>query len=151
LPPSTALVKCLHKLLCALLELYKKYNGDQLGPVINQITQNLANFQEVLQRGLYDNFDLRDTICGISTLCSFYRITGRGPLALIECIQPIVPGLDDHQLKIQLMTQVLLSCSYYPTFDVKQIITQAISILELVNNPLLECEHFSSSGYHNLI
>ncbi|KAJ7309492.1 P-loop containing nucleoside triphosphate hydrolase protein, partial [Mycena albidolilacea] len=52
LPPSTTLVKCLHKLLYALLELYDKYKGQQQGPVINQITQNLANFQEVLQRGL---------------------------------------------------------------------------------------------------
>ncbi|KAJ7319307.1 P-loop containing nucleoside triphosphate hydrolase protein, partial [Mycena albidolilacea] len=60
LPPSTALVQCLSKLFYALLELYKKYSGGQLGPVMNQITQNLANFQEVLQRGLYDNaLDLR--------------------------------------------------------------------------------------------
>ncbi|KAJ7328089.1 P-loop containing nucleoside triphosphate hydrolase protein, partial [Mycena albidolilacea] len=52
LPPSTALVQCLYKLFYALLELYRKYEGGQLGQVINQITQNLANFQEVLQRGL---------------------------------------------------------------------------------------------------
>jgi hypothetical protein len=151
-PPSTALVKCLCKLFYALLELYKKYKGEQLWPVMNQITQNLANFQEVLQRGLYDNaLDLRETIYSISTVCSFYRITGRGALALIECIQPIVPGLDDHQLKIQFMTEVLLSYHYYPTFDGEQIITQGISILELVNNPVLECECSSFSGYHNLI
>ncbi|KAJ7309479.1 P-loop containing nucleoside triphosphate hydrolase protein, partial [Mycena albidolilacea] len=52
LPPSTALVQCLRKLFLALLELYMKYKGEQLRPVMNQITQNLANFQEVLQRGL---------------------------------------------------------------------------------------------------
>jgi hypothetical protein len=152
LPPSTALVKCLHKLLYALLELYKKYNGEQLKHVINQITQNLANFQEVLQQGLYDNaLDLRDTIYSISTLCSFYRITGRGPLALVECIQPIVPELDDHQVQIQFMTQVLFAYGSYPTFDTEQIIIQGIRILGLVNNPLLECEHSSFSGHHHLI
>jgi hypothetical protein len=119
---------------------------------MNQITQNLANFQEVLQRGLYDNaLDLRDTIYSISTLCSFYKITRHGGLALMEHIQSIVPGLDDYHLKIQFMTQVLLSYKYYPTFDREQIITQGISILELINNPLLECEHFSFSGHHNLI
>jgi hypothetical protein len=138
LPPSIALVQCHCKLLFALLELYRKYKGGQLGPVVNQITQNLANFQEVLQQGLYDNaLDLKDTIYSISTLSSFYRITGRDTLALIECIQPIVPGLDDHHLKIQFMTQVLLSHTYYPTFDGEQIITQGISILELVGSAIL--------------
>jgi hypothetical protein len=152
LPPSTVLVKCLHKLLYAILELYQKYNGEQLRPVINQITQNLANFQEVLKQGLYDNaLDLRDIIYSISTLCSFYRITGRGALALIERIQPIVSGLDDCNLKIQFMTQVLHSHHYYPTFDGEQIITEAARILELVNNPLLECEYSSFPSHHNLI
>jgi hypothetical protein len=152
LPPPIALVQCLCRLFYALLELYKKYQGEQLGPMVTQITQNLANFQEVLQRGVYDNaLDLRDTIHSISTLSSFYKITGRGPLALIECIQPIVSGLDDHHLKIQFMTQVLSSYYYYPTFNGEQIITQVMSILELVNNPLLECGCSSFSGYHNLI
>jgi hypothetical protein len=152
LPPSTALVKCLYKLFYALLELCKKYNGEQLGPVMNQITQNLANFQEVLQWGSYDNvFDLRDTIYSISTLCSFYRITGHGALALMEHIQFIVPELDDNHLKIQFLTQVLLSYDCYRSFNREQIITQGISILELVDNPHLECEHASLSGPHNLI
>jgi hypothetical protein len=151
-PPSTALVKCLHNLFYALLELYQKYKGEQWAPVINQITQNLANLQEVLQRGLYDNaLNFRDTIYSISTLCSFHRITGRGPLALVQHIQPILPQLDDHHVKIQFMIQVLLAYSYYPTVDGEQIITAAISILELLNNPLLECECYSFSGHHNLI
>jgi hypothetical protein len=144
-------MQCLHKLFYELLELYRKYRGEQLAPMVNQITQNLANFQEVLQRGLCDALYLKDTIYSISTLTSFYRITGRGPLALMECIQPIVSGLDDHHLKIQVMTQALLSYEYYPTFDREQIITQGISILKLANDPLLECESSSFSGHHNLI
>jgi hypothetical protein len=152
LPPSTALVQCLRKLLCTLLEQYRKYKGEQLGPVVNQITHNLANFQEVLQWGLYDNAsDLRDTIYSITTLSSFYGITGHGALGLIEHIQPTVLGLDDPQLKIQFMTEVLLSYYYYPTFDREQIITQAIGILEFVNNPPLECECSSCCGHHDLI
>ncbi|KAJ7689368.1 hypothetical protein B0H14DRAFT_3176031 [Mycena olivaceomarginata] len=147
LPPSTALVQCLRKLFYALLELYMKYSGEQLWPVMKQITQNLANFQEVLQRGLWDNaLDLRDTIYSISTLCSFYRITGRAGLALMEHIQSIVPGLDDYHLKIQFMTQVLLSYDYYPTFDREQIITEAIRTLELVNNPVLESKFYMAAG-----
>ncbi|KAJ7715006.1 hypothetical protein B0H14DRAFT_3171353 [Mycena olivaceomarginata] len=42
LPPSPGLIQCLRKLFYALLELYYKYNGEQLGPVINQITLNLV-------------------------------------------------------------------------------------------------------------
>ncbi|KAJ7700533.1 hypothetical protein B0H14DRAFT_3173819 [Mycena olivaceomarginata] len=126
-----------------------KYSGEQLRPVMNQITQNLANFQEVLQRGLYENAsDLRDTIYSISTLGSFYRITGRGGLALMEHIQSIVPGLDDYHLKIQFMTQVLLSYDYYPTFDREQIITEAIRTLELVNNPVLESKFYMAAGIY---
>ncbi|KAJ7309488.1 hypothetical protein DFH08DRAFT_823428 [Mycena albidolilacea] len=89
LPPSTALVQCIHKLFYALLALYKKYNGEQLGSVMNQITQNLANFQEVLI--LYD---------------------------------------------------------YYPTFDREQIITQGMSILELVDSPLLESKFYNALGLY---
>ncbi|KAJ7330412.1 hypothetical protein DFH08DRAFT_940328 [Mycena albidolilacea] len=144
------LVQCLCKLFYALLELYNKYNGEQLGPVVNQITQNLANFQEVLQQGLYSSgLDLRDTIYSITKLSSFYRFTGRGALALIEHIQPIVPGLDDH-LKIQFMTQVLVAYSYYPTIDREQIITQAISILDHINNPLLESKFYTALGFYFL-
>ncbi|KAJ7302844.1 hypothetical protein DFH08DRAFT_945524 [Mycena albidolilacea] len=149
LSPSTALVQCLCKLFYVLLQLYNKYNGNQLGSVVNQITQNLANFQEVLQRGLYDNaLDLKDTIYSISILSSFYRVTGRGGLTLMEHIQSIVSGLDDHHLKIQFMTQVLLSYDYYPTFDREKIITQGISILEHVNNPLLESKFCNALGLY---
>ncbi|KAJ7888445.1 hypothetical protein B0H14DRAFT_3716680, partial [Mycena olivaceomarginata] len=78
LPPSLPLVQCLRKQFNGLLELYQKYNGEQLGPVINQITLNLANFHQVLQQGLYNHApDLGITIHSISSLNSFYRLTGR--------------------------------------------------------------------------
>ncbi|KAJ7309458.1 hypothetical protein DFH08DRAFT_823400 [Mycena albidolilacea] len=135
LPPSTALVQCLRKLFYVLLELYMNYNAEQLWPVMKQITQNLANFQEVLQQGLYENTsDLGDTIYSISKLSSFYRITGHSPLPLIECIQHI----------IHFMTQVLHSSNYYLTFDGEQIIIQTISILELVINSLLESKFYNA-------
>ncbi|KAJ7720488.1 hypothetical protein B0H14DRAFT_2642689 [Mycena olivaceomarginata] len=55
LPPSQSLVQALKKHFYALLELYQKFNGDMLQPVINQITSNLGNLQEVLNQGLYAN------------------------------------------------------------------------------------------------
>jgi hypothetical protein len=141
LPPSLALVQCLRQLFYALLELYQKYNGEQLGPVVNQIILNLANLHEVLQRGLYDNAsDLRDMIYCISSLCSFYEVTGRGSTVLVDRVQPILPGLDDYPLRIQFMTEVLMSYNLYPTFDQELFINQAIGMLENVNSPVLECE-----------
>ncbi|KAJ6479750.1 P-loop containing nucleoside triphosphate hydrolase protein, partial [Mycena sanguinolenta] len=52
LPPSPALVHSLRKHFYKLLELYEKCKGEQMRPIVRQITLNLANFQEVLQRGL---------------------------------------------------------------------------------------------------
>ncbi|KAJ7309468.1 hypothetical protein DFH08DRAFT_1049812 [Mycena albidolilacea] len=151
LPPSADIVKCLHKLFYALLELYKEYKGEQLRPVMNQITQNLANIQEILHQGLDDNpLDLGDTIYSISTLSSFYRLTGCAAPALIENIQPILPGLDVHHLKIQFMTELLVSYDYHPSPDMEQIITQARSSLENVNNPLLESQFYNAAGSYSL-
>jgi hypothetical protein len=148
LPPSLGLIQCLRKLFYALLELYYKYNGEQLEPVINQITLNLANFHEAFQQGLYNHApDLEITIHSISSLNSFYRLTGRGYTVLMESIRPILPGLDDH-LKIQFTTEILKSSSYYPCRDQEQLIIQAASMLEHINNPLLECECLFSVSYY---
>ncbi|KAJ7807761.1 P-loop containing nucleoside triphosphate hydrolase protein, partial [Mycena olivaceomarginata] len=52
LPPSQSLIHTFCKYLYELLELYQKYNGEKLQPVVNQVTSNLGNLQELLQRGL---------------------------------------------------------------------------------------------------
>ncbi|KAJ7719456.1 hypothetical protein B0H14DRAFT_3170635, partial [Mycena olivaceomarginata] len=139
LPPSLALVQCLRKRFYALLELYKKYNGEQLGPVINQITLNLANFHQVFQQGLSNHTqDLGITIHSISSLNSFYRITGRGYAGLLDSILPILPGLHDLQLQLHFIIEVLISSAHYPSLDMEQFITQALNMIEHINNPLLE-------------
>jgi hypothetical protein len=140
LPPLLVHVQCLRKLFYALLELYQKYDGGQLRPVLNQITLNLGNFQEVLQQGLYNHVpDLGDTICSISSLCSFYRITGRGYTVLMERIPPMLSGLNKPQVEIHFITEVFKSYLYYPNLDREQFITPAVEIFKHVNNPLLEC------------
>ncbi|KAJ7834874.1 P-loop containing nucleoside triphosphate hydrolase protein, partial [Mycena olivaceomarginata] len=52
LPPSLSLVRCLRKHFYVLLQLYQMPFSAQSQAVINQITLNLANLQEVLQQGL---------------------------------------------------------------------------------------------------
>ncbi|KAJ7835219.1 P-loop containing nucleoside triphosphate hydrolase protein, partial [Mycena leptocephala] len=53
-PPSQFLIQCLSKHFYSILELYEKYHDQQLRPVVNQITENLANLQEFLRQGLND-------------------------------------------------------------------------------------------------
>ncbi|KAJ7349728.1 hypothetical protein DFH08DRAFT_935707 [Mycena albidolilacea] len=148
LPPSLALVQCLRKQFYTLLELYQKYNREQLGPVINQITLNLANFHQVLQQGLYNHTpDLGITIHSISSLNSFYRLTGRGYTGLLDSILLILPGLDD-QLQLYFITEVLQSSTYYPSLDREQFITHATNMIEHINNPLLECKFYHAAGVY---
>jgi hypothetical protein len=87
--------------------------------------------------------DIKDTIYSISSLTSFYRYTGHGSTILMELVPPILPGLNDHLLEIRFITEVCKSNHYYPTFDREQLITRGICILELVDNPPLQCECLS--------
>ncbi|KAF8203490.1 hypothetical protein K438DRAFT_1932541 [Mycena galopus ATCC 62051] len=140
LPPSPFLIHSLRKYFYALLELYRKYNGEQLHPVVSQITFNLANLQEVLQQGLYaSDLNLADTIyCSIS-LNSFYRLTARGSVPLMDHIQHILPGTPDCRLKIHFLIEVLRSFGHYHhSSGLEELIAQGISHLKHVNDPLLE-------------
>ncbi|KAJ7826882.1 hypothetical protein B0H14DRAFT_3144805 [Mycena olivaceomarginata] len=139
LPPSQSLMQSLRKHFYELLKLYQKYNGEQLQPVVNQITLNLGNLQEVLQRGLYGSDpNLADTIYCILSLNSFYRLTGRGNIWLMDYIQSILPQPCDHQLEIHLLIEVLKSYRSYPTPMPEQLITQAITHFQHVKDHLLE-------------
>ncbi|KAJ7318608.1 P-loop containing nucleoside triphosphate hydrolase protein, partial [Mycena albidolilacea] len=50
--PSQCLVHSLCKHFHSLLDLFQKYTGEQLRPVVHQIIQNMGNLQEILQQGL---------------------------------------------------------------------------------------------------
>ncbi|KAJ6469314.1 P-loop containing nucleoside triphosphate hydrolase protein, partial [Mycena sanguinolenta] len=72
-PPSPFLIHFLCKHFYEVLELYQKYNTEQLHSVVNQITLNLANLQEALKQSLYaDDPDIVDSIYFVSSLNSFY-------------------------------------------------------------------------------
>ncbi|KAF8169985.1 hypothetical protein K438DRAFT_1773920 [Mycena galopus ATCC 62051] len=55
LPPSQAHIQPIHKYFHALLLLYTEYQGEQLQPLVHQITLNLANLQDILRLGLHAN------------------------------------------------------------------------------------------------
>ncbi|KAJ7800472.1 hypothetical protein B0H14DRAFT_2616181 [Mycena olivaceomarginata] len=152
LPPSHSLIQCLRKHFFSLFKLYLKYSGEQqLLPVIQKITLNLGNLQEVLQQGLCLNApDLADTILSIISLNEFHRISGRGRTMLMHYIQPILTKLGDSQLDIHFNVERLRSWEAYPTFDAQHLISQTIPLVECVNNPLLTCRFYGAAGSYFL-
>ncbi|KAJ7181201.1 hypothetical protein C8R46DRAFT_1319993 [Mycena filopes] len=75
-PPPEVLVQSFRKSFHHLLALYQKYNDSHLSSILAQITANLANLDEVLQRGLQPkSLDFAETVQSTISLCSFYRIT----------------------------------------------------------------------------
>ncbi|KAF8130935.1 hypothetical protein K438DRAFT_1788449 [Mycena galopus ATCC 62051] len=114
LPPSQFSLQAILKHFCGLLELYSKYRGEQLHPLIQQITMNLANLHEVLTRGLHDSdSNLADAIYHTLILNSFYRITGRNSTSLMDDIPSPLPQPQADKLGINLLIE-LLSSSWDP-------------------------------------
>ncbi|KAJ7249529.1 hypothetical protein B0H12DRAFT_1300352 [Mycena haematopus] len=122
LPPSPSLIHSLRRHFYALLQLFQKHQEEQMGSVVNQITLNLANLQEVF-----------------ISLNSFYRLSGRGVLPLMYHIQHILSGTSDHQLEIHFLIECLRSYGHYqPTFLLEESIVQGMAYFEQVNDPLLK-------------
>ncbi|KAF8157638.1 hypothetical protein K438DRAFT_1777131 [Mycena galopus ATCC 62051] len=95
LPLSQSHIHAIHKRFHVLLRLYRKYlEGESPQRVVNQITLNLANFHDVLKRGLNDSdSNIRDSIQCILYLNTFYRTTGRDHTPLMDDIPPLLPSL----------------------------------------------------------
>ncbi|KAJ6495471.1 P-loop containing nucleoside triphosphate hydrolase protein [Mycena sanguinolenta] len=144
LSPPPLLIHSLCKHFHALLKLYEKYDGEQLNQVVSQITMNLGNLQEVLQRGLSitSNSNLEHTIHCVTSLNSFYRITGRGAFSLMDQIEHILSQMPDLQLKIHFLVEALRSRWYYnQTQWIEESIVQGISHFKQVTDPVLECKY----------
>ncbi|KAJ7725559.1 hypothetical protein B0H16DRAFT_1429849 [Mycena metata] len=86
-PLSEALVQAIRKSFHHLLALYQKQHGTHLGRIFTRITANLANLEEVLQRGLHPGSpDLSETIQCVLSLNSFSWITRDHQTALLDNI-----------------------------------------------------------------
>lgn len=150
LPPSQLLIQDLRKHFYGLLKLYEKYHGEQLRPVVNQITSNLGNLDVVLQQGLLNSVpDIADTIHCTLALNSFHRLSGRAYTVLMDHIPPILPGLGNPELEIHFATELLKSYKEHSILDLEQLLGRATSLCEHVNNPHLECESLLSLFYVN--
>ncbi|KAF8205279.1 hypothetical protein K438DRAFT_1818879 [Mycena galopus ATCC 62051] len=146
LPPSLSSLQRIHAYFYTVLELLGKFRGMQLEPVIKQITLNLANLQEVLQRGLHMHTPiLADTIQCTISLNRFYRATQRGHFSLLNNIQSLLSPFCDQQLETMLLTELLHTRQYWP--DVSQeMIAQAIMHLDHTRDPVLCSKFYNAAG-----
>ncbi|KAJ6510989.1 hypothetical protein C8R45DRAFT_1068835 [Mycena sanguinolenta] len=143
LPPSVPLIHSLCVYFSTVLELYKQYKGK---PVINQITANLGNLQEVLQRGLsVYNSNVVDTIYCVISLNSFYRVTGHYGTSLMYHIQDVLPRPTDYQLEIHFFTEALRSRLHHRIFQPEKFIIQGISHFQHFVDPLLESKFYQAA------
>ncbi|KAJ7848249.1 hypothetical protein B0H14DRAFT_3673445 [Mycena olivaceomarginata] len=146
-PPSYFLMQSLRKYFYSVLELYKKYDGEQLRPVINQITLILGNLQEVLQLGLEKSDpNLLDTIYCALSLNSFYRITGRGHTPLMDTILMSFPQPTDHRVEASFLIELISSRIHMAMVDAEIVILQVLSHIQHFNDPALECRFYLAAG-----
>ncbi|KAF8157576.1 hypothetical protein K438DRAFT_2074166 [Mycena galopus ATCC 62051] len=130
--------------------LIQKYHGEQLAPVVTQITLNLANVQEVLQRGLYLGApSLADMIYSVLSLNRFYRVIGRDHTVLMDSIQPVFPCPLNHQLETEFLTEVLKT-GYYKKVVSEAIMAQAIMKFDHMTDILLESRLYEAVGIYSL-
>ncbi|KAF8205232.1 hypothetical protein K438DRAFT_1757219 [Mycena galopus ATCC 62051] len=146
LPPSISSIQHIHKYFYEVLELFTKYRGEQLKPVVNQITLNLVNLQEILQWGL----DLHaptivDTVHCTLSLNVFYRLTGRGHFPLLNNIQSILPQLHNHRLETMVLTELLATRHYWAAVS-PEMITQGTIHLNNINDPFLASKFYEAAG-----
>ncbi|KAJ7758762.1 hypothetical protein B0H14DRAFT_3166032 [Mycena olivaceomarginata] len=123
------------KRLRALLPIREhKCNGAQLVDVVDQITFNLANLQQVLHPGLnVNNPDITDIIrCSIN-LNSFCRITEGCVIALMDEIPSVFSQLHSHELEMHFLAEESLIAPSSMTFNLN------ISKAELENPSLPIC------------
>ncbi|KAF8207503.1 hypothetical protein K438DRAFT_1930969 [Mycena galopus ATCC 62051] len=146
LPPSQPHIQNIRKHFHTLLGLYKKHRGEQLKPVITQITMNLSNLHEVLKNGLQDSdSNLEDTINSILSLNSFFRLTRRHFTPLIYDMPASLSQLYDGRLEIIWFIEVLVTASYTKPV-LQKAITQAISYFHHIHDPLLESQFYEAVG-----
>ncbi|KAF8214685.1 hypothetical protein K438DRAFT_1749779 [Mycena galopus ATCC 62051] len=150
LPPTKSSVQSIHKHFYAMMVLYNKYIycGEQLKPLVNQITQNLANLQNILQQGLHFNSPtFADTLQCACYLNTFYAHTGRNHSPLLDNIQPLLPRLCDLKLETIVLIDFLWSRDYWTTVS-EDMIAQAISYLDHTNDPCLGSKFYQAAAYH---
>ncbi|KAJ7620771.1 hypothetical protein DFH06DRAFT_64496, partial [Mycena polygramma] len=143
-PPADDLIRPLRRNFQELLELYKESQGtvSSSGPIA-RISSNLANIQNVLQKGLYKcNPDLVDCIYCTCYLSQFSRVTSQGEIKLMQEIPNVFPQPCDHRLEAYFADELLDSWSHSDGGARATVISQTLGHLELCNDLDLKCSFY---------
>lgn len=139
--PGDDLTVPVFKHLHSLLELYQKYDAQQLRFIVDQITFNLGNLDEILLLRLHAAYPgLADTIHCTLSLNSFYRTTKSSKSSLMDCIPAVFPEARDHLLETSYFIELLRSPLLGPIVAPEMAISQAIYHFQHLKDPVLEGE-----------
>jgi hypothetical protein len=132
-----------------ILDVYRRDHGlQQVVGKLNQITSNLGNLHHVLLQGLDpNNPDIAETIKCIIFLAQFTRFTGHGWNVLMDYVPGVLAQADDPSLEVLFITEVLTSRLNHYVNDPGQLITQATSHCDKIDDPGLKCE-FMCAAFH---
>ncbi|KAJ7610603.1 hypothetical protein DFH06DRAFT_1305995 [Mycena polygramma] len=148
-PPKDDLIRPLRTYFQQLLQLEREYSGkSSLSGTVARISSNLANIQNVLQRGLCQGHpDLVDSVYCTFNLYRFSYSTGQGDIiTLMKQIPNVLSTLKDHQLKAHFSIEVLSSWLVYPFIELETLVSQALMHFEHVDVKL-QCRFYISLGF----
>ncbi|KAJ7646083.1 hypothetical protein DFH06DRAFT_1424833 [Mycena polygramma] len=132
-PATDVLVRPLRQYFQQLLELLQEYAGTvSASSTVARISSNLANIQNVLQKGLQQGHpDLVDSIYCTCYLSRFSSLTGQGAIPLMVQIQNILPLACDHRLEAYFATEML---NLRPILNPDTVISQALTHIGQCND-----------------
>ncbi|KAK7042672.1 ATPase-AAA-core domain-containing protein, partial [Favolaschia claudopus] len=152
MPASEAMIQCLQAYFYAISQVWDTHHnhGGQLPSVINQITCNLANLQEILQRGLTSHSSkMKDAVYCILYLESFYRITSRQSMPLMKHVESMIPSLADNHIEATFLVEYLLSGKHMGLIS-EEWIAQKTSVFDQIDDAHLQAKFYRSLGRHFL-
>ncbi|KAJ6596177.1 hypothetical protein DFH09DRAFT_128565 [Mycena vulgaris] len=146
-PPARTLVHPLRQYFHTILQLFQKYHGKQLGQIVNQITSNLGNLQNIILDGLNINDpDIRDTFRCAMALNGFHRVAGRNGPIPVDHLSDIGEQLQDGELKARFITYLFLIWHRRPISDPQGLINEAQEYFSNVHEPAAECKFYNAIG-----
>ncbi|KAK6974326.1 ATPase-AAA-core domain-containing protein [Favolaschia claudopus] len=151
MPPSQAMIQCLQAYFYSVSRMYTSFQGEELHYVINQITRNLANLQQILQQGLNSvSSNIKDVIYCVLNLNSFYRITGRQSMPLMDQVESMLPMLADKHIEANFLVEDLLSYRHKWLLSEEWIAENLIPVFNQISDVPLQAKFYGSLGTHFL-
>ncbi|KAK7042660.1 ATPase-AAA-core domain-containing protein [Favolaschia claudopus] len=146
MPPSRILIQAVQRYLHSVLQIYHNYNAEQHQSVMNQITYNLGNLQQILQPDLTaESSNIKTLIYCILYLNSFYRVTGRRSTSLMDKVEPILLQLNDKSISARFLIEDLHSFRHKWVIS-EQWVTEKTAHFHNLNNIDLETQFYINLG-----